>query len=86
MTLLCVSVSCAAELIAQNYDRDRLCQILERRACDLSPVDRRAQLLMRAYATDDGHAYRRITSSYITPVVSSMQELSEALPVGGQDM
>ena len=76
----CVCV-CAADLVAEAYDRERLQSILDRRACDLSPNDRRAQMLMRAYATDDGTALRAIASAYVAPVSASMQELSESLNV-----
>src|SRR4051812_33476144 len=83
----CVGLySSAEELIAQSYDQQYLLDLLERRSADLIPVDRYAQMLMRAYATDDGIAFRRIASSYITPVASTLQELSEAVNVLSSDM
>ena len=77
---------CTESIESAGYDRDGLLSLLQRRACDLNDVQRRAQLLLRAYGSDDGVAFRRIASSYITPVVGTVQELSEALTVINQDM
>lgn len=41
---------------------------------------------MRAHASDDGNAFRRIAAAYITPVVSTLQELSEAVNTLCTDM
>lgn len=73
-------------VVNEGYDRDRLNLILQRSAAELSPVDRYCQLLLRAYGSDDGVAYRKITSSVVSPVVTSIQELSEALNVASNDM
>jgi hypothetical protein len=73
-------------VLSQGYDRDRLNSILQRSAAELAPVDKYCQLLLRSYGSDDGIAFRKVTGSVVSPVVTSMQELSEALNVASNDM
>jgi hypothetical protein len=77
----------AADSFSVTYNRDRLLLLLAMRAADLRlRDDRRAQLLLRAFGSDDGAALRRIATSYITPQASNLAELSEHLSVLSRDM